>query len=519
MASPTLSLVSLPALGVFALAAIFLNLLITFFTCRLKSVPGPWYSTFTHYVLKYHIVTRRRMYYVHALHQKYGPVVRIAPNEIDVSDPQAVQAIHKIGSGYIKAAWYDLFAPPAPKGCGEPGQRFVGLFASRDTKRHAAMRRLFARTFSTSSLLTNWDEVIRAKVTLAVRRIRAEAEAGAGPGAGADVLKWWTLMAIDIVTHLCFGESFHSLELGKQTPLIDALQRAGLAGILTLEFPLVGWLGRRLPIPAVQEIFHADDVVDEYGVIAYQNLRSGDVNLKNLFGLALASADNAKELEKPEQQTFIEQTVRYESTNLLFAGSDTTAATLTYLVWAVLKQPTLRDALEEEIAGLSETLSQDELLNRAPLLNSVIEETLRLYAAAPSALPREVPAGGATMCGHFIPGGTTASAQAYTLHRDPNAFSDPLTFDGWRFLKQSTTPAQKAALLPFGLGSRVCLGINLAMLELRFATALFFRECRGAKLCPETTDVSMEMMDVFLISPKAHQCKIMIEKPREVTQV
>lgn len=66
--------------------------------------------------------------------------------------------------------------------------------------------------------------------------------------------------------------------------------------------------------------------------------------------------------------------------------------------------------------------------------------------------------------------------------------------------------------MPFGLGSRVCLGMHLAMMELRFATALFFRECRGARLCPETTDESMAMMDTFLISPKDHRCMIMMEK-------
>lgn len=50
------------------------------------------------------------------------------------------------------------------------------------------------------------------------------------------------------------------------------------------------------------------------------------------------------------------------------------------------------------------------------------------------------------------------------------------------------------------------------MMELRLATAVFIRQCRGARLCPETTDDSMEMLDTFTIAPKAHRCNIMIEK-------
>lgn len=210
------------------------------------------------------------------------------------------------------------------------------------------------------------------------------------------------------------------------SPLIGALQRAGIVSILTTEFPPLAWIAKRVPIPAVQHFFHANEVIDEYGGLAYRNLRSGDVNLRNLFGLALASADNSEELNQPEQKSFVELMVRNESTNFLFAGTDTTAATLTYLIWAILQQPALRAALEEEVATLSNALGHDELQHQAPLLNSAIDEALRLYGAAPSGLPREVPAGGAELCGYFFPEGVTVSHQAYTLHRDPNIFPNPL---------------------------------------------------------------------------------------------
>ena len=75
--------------------------------------------------------------------------------------------------------------------------------------------------------------------------------------------------------------------------------------------------------------------------------------------------------------------------------------------------------------GFSDALDMAELEN-APLLNSVIEETLRLYGAAPGALPRIVPSQGMTVAGYHLPAGTEVSTQAYTLHRDPRLFQEPL---------------------------------------------------------------------------------------------
>lgn len=163
----------------------------------------------------------------------------------------------------------------------------------------------------------------------------------------------------------------------------------------------------------------ADEVVYEHGAVAIQNMRSGQGNNMNLFGQMLAASDDY------EKAALSDTSIRDEAGNLIVAGSDTTAVTLTYLVWAVLKDPALQIRLEEEVAGLSEQLDVVELDN-APLLNGVIEETLRLYGAAPGALPRTVPSQGMTVAGYQLPAGTEVSTQAYTLHRDSRLFQEPL---------------------------------------------------------------------------------------------
>lgn len=94
----------------------------------------------------------------------------------------------------------------------------------------------------------------------------------------------------------------------------------------------------------------------------------------------------------------------------------------------------------------------DSMLKPLPYLNQVIDETLRLFAAAPSGLPRVVPPGGAELAGHWLPGGSTVTTQAYTLHRDPVVFPRPEVYDPSRW--SSPTKAMKESSMHFGGGTR-----------------------------------------------------------------
>jgi cytochrome P450 len=183
-----------------AVSILLLSTLLRALRSPLATLPGPWYSRFTHLVLKYQIIRGRRIFYVHDLHRKYGPIVRLSPEEVAIADVEAFSQIHKIGSGFHKSPWYDTLTP----------NRSPGIFVMRDPHAHAARRRLFAQAFSNSALQKNWTVEIRSRVELAVAKIWQEASRGE-----ADVLRWWTLMATDLITQLCFGESFGMLEQGK----------------------------------------------------------------------------------------------------------------------------------------------------------------------------------------------------------------------------------------------------------------------------------------------------------------
>ena len=129
-----------------------------------------------------------------------GPVVRVTPDEVDICDVGAAREIHKIGAKYYKAPFYRTLGPPVAQ----------NLFTATDPKFHSGRRRVLAPFFAESSI-SKMEPVISERINLAIGRIGTELSSRGS----ADVFKWWTLMAIDIMGELSFGQSFNMLERGE----------------------------------------------------------------------------------------------------------------------------------------------------------------------------------------------------------------------------------------------------------------------------------------------------------------
>ncbi|KAL4877792.1 cytochrome P450 [Aspergillus karnatakaensis] len=380
-----------------------------------------------------------------------------------------------------------------------------GVFAMRDIREHAARRRLLARAFGKSELRGTLEGVVRGKVRVAVQKMKFEMERNADGQREegiCDVLKWWMLLATDVAGHLMFGEDFGMVELGLKNEYIYFLESIMKGSAINAELPLPGFIARHIPITSLRAVFWASDYLVSYGRRAVTNARTTSKPSQNIIsGMIHAS--------KKSDTGLSELNIITEARHLIVAGSDTIAITLTYLVYAVLSQPQLQTRLEDEVQGLKEGYD-DAILETLPLLNAVIKETLRLFGAASGSLLRDIPKGGAMLANHYIPEGFTVSTQSYTIHRDPEIYPNPEVFDISRWLgkNRKNNLAEQLAFLPFGAGSRICLGIHLAYMELRLAAAEFFRECRGVRLAPSVTKESMGFENYFLIAPRGHMCEV-----------
>ncbi|KAJ6120464.1 hypothetical protein N7523_004744 [Penicillium sp. IBT 18751x] len=469
-----------------ALGWIF-HILYKVFKSPLRHIPGPITTRFTRLPLKLATISGQQIYYIHDLHQRYGQIVRISPTEVSVSSLPDFKEIHRVGSGFVKSDWYSSFTP---------GRE--GVFAMQDVKKHAQRRKLFARPFSKSAIRSSWEHVVKEKVQLMVSQIWNELETTGI----CDILKWSTFLATDVSGHLMFGESFNMLGTGQKNEYIRILESATKGSGIGSELPILRMIGPYIPLQSFRDMFRTDEYLLKYSQRAVTNSRKNSESCRNIFsGLVYETERDRSALSDME--------VAIEAGNLIIAGSDTTAVTLTYLIWAILSQPSLRLQIEEELISLRDEYNEADL-ESLPILNATITETLRLYGAAPGSLPRTVPEGGVTLAGFYIPAGITVSTQSYTIHRDPMLFPNPDKFDPARWLPGERQASEQArmALSPFGAGSRICLGIHLSWMELRLGAAEFFRKSGSVGLAPSVSEKSMRPEHYFLIAPSAHKCEV-----------
>ncbi|KAL3440804.1 cytochrome P450 [Aspergillus insuetus] len=452
----------------------------------LSHVPGPWYTRWTKMPADYYWITGHRPKYVLGLHQKFGPIVRVGPDEVDIADLDGVKQIHRIGGGFVKTPFYQRLAVKGAR----------NLFNVTDVDYHTRHRRLLAAPM-TAAALAKSETMIREKVDLTVQRMGEEYNSRGC----TDVANWWLFMATDVIGELCFGDSFRMLEQGKENQYISDLKTVGrIQGIIGIS-PWIMTVGNFLRLPMLRKMDQSFTRLQQYGstsIERYQRaLQADPVNTKPTVFTKL--------LNKAEEDGLHPHEIRDEAQGFIVAGSDTTANSLTWLVWLVCGHEHVRAELLSSLHTLPEGYT-DEHLRGLPYLAQVIEETLRLYGAAPGALPRTVPEGGLECGGYHIPPGSTVSTQAWTLHRDPNTFPNPLKFDPSRW--SNSSKEMKAAFTAFGAGSRICIGLHLARMEMRHATARFFLAYPNAKMSKMEgmSDEDMEPLHFFLMFPRKKRC-------------
>lgn len=212
-------------------------------------------------------------------------------------------------------------------------------------------------------------------------------------------------------------------------------------------FPTISWLSLYLPIPVFQ-----DATKIQYRTFDYaQSALDRHARRVEEQGEDLKPTVFSKLYTAGAEDTWSPIEIRDNAQVFIVGGSDTTANSMIYLIWAICKLPDVKAKLLRELATIPEDFGYDDLRDM-PYLNWCVNETLRLYNALPCGLPRIVPAGGVELAGQFIPGGATVSTQSYSLHRDEHAFPDPYRFNPDRW--EHTTQEMRDCTLPFGGGSR-----------------------------------------------------------------
>ncbi|KAF2032860.1 benzoate 4-monooxygenase cytochrome P450 [Setomelanomma holmii] len=438
----------------------------------LAKYPGPLSYKLSGWPLLWQAYTGDRHIWHLKDHEKYGPIVRIAPNTLSFNTASALSTIYGPRSANVeKGDWYNTFDVAAGT---------YSSFTETDREKHAVRRRWMSPAFSAESMKVNESRV----VDVIERFCETMKPKGAGWGERWNASEMSTYLGFDIMGALVFGCDFRTVQEEGNRNLADSVLPASMLMYWVSYLPLA-FLVRPLLRTSFFEIIGGKSVQDNNRLIDYAHSQAQTrvAELKSEKRAESGRIDFLSHIvDAEDKKTGLRPTLAdlgTEGLNMINAGADPFSSVLASAIFYLVHNPTALQKATEEVRTTfscpSEIISGPEL-NSCTYLYACIEETLRRTAPVPSHLPRIILPGGMTIDNQHFPTGTVVGVPMYAIHHSPDYFPSPFTFQPERWLDSASNPAEQIALArkafnPFSIGMRQCSGRNLAYLQLKLTLA------------------------------------------------
>ncbi|KAF2230509.1 cytochrome P450 monooxygenase-like protein [Viridothelium virens] len=397
---------------------------------------------------------------INDIHARYGPVVRVAPDELSYIDEEAWRAIYGYHSGgcFPKSLkWFQ------PRGNGE-----VGIFAA-SAKDHGRFRRAFAPAF-TKKMLHEHEPLIMATTNLFIEKLASKTV----KKRLVDICEWMEYAIFDFAGEFAFSRSFRCLEREDNRFAIQMVQSSVHAFARVVPARAFGllWLWKLVNArdPQWANRVKFEKTVREYTQERLQNGELSRTGKEDLVTWICRRTGKGGELSKGE--------VANALADFLVAGTETVASVVIATVHHLFKNPGVKAKLENEIRSAfgADAEITAKTLSDLPYLNACINETMRIAPTLPNVLPRIVPNKGTQLCGEWIPGGTFVSFSQFAAYHSSRNFSSPESYLPARWIDPVKMETHNSDVFnPFSTGPRSCVGEEFAWTEVRlFLAKLLF---------------------------------------------
>jgi cytochrome P450 len=190
--------------------------------------------------------------------------------------------------------------------------------------------------------------------------------------------------------------------------------------------------------------------------------------------------------------------IRHQTMTLAFAGHDTSTSTIAFMLYELARHPEVLArvyAEQDDVLGGADPTAE-QLGRGLPVLDMVLDETLRLYPPAWVGPRRAIDE--FEFEGMHVPAGSYVAYSSWASHRLPQVFPDPDAFVPERFAPECKAALPKGAYVPFGAGSRICIGMRFGQMEIKAVMSLLLQRFRP-ELIPGTT---MNVRQAPTLGPK-----------------
>jgi cytochrome P450 len=308
----------------------------------------------------------------------------------------------------------------------------------------------------------------REQVTASLAAMAGEAEtaiASLPRGKVVDLYDWMRNLAMRIAMRALLGlDPDHA---GKGAAAAEHFERA--LGYYGIDFQ---WRLARGPGSPWRRMVASRRVLDEIVFAEVARCRAEpDPSRKDILSLLVGARGE-------DGEAFTDREIRDQAMTLMFAGHDTSTSTLTFMMHELARHPDVVERLCEEqdrvLGGAVPTI--DQLDREMPQLDMVLDEVLRLYPPAwigPRRAVREFEFGGYT-----VPRGAYVNYCSWASHRLPEVFPDPEAFVPERFTRERKAALPRGAYVPFGGGSRICIGKRFGQTEVKLVATMLLQRLR-----------------------------------------
>ncbi|CRG86476.1 Pisatin demethylase [Talaromyces islandicus] len=442
----------------------------------LNSIPGPFWARWTPFWLAYYANNGNMHRKMIETHKKYGGLVRTGPNEVSVSNPRALKVIYGAGNNFRKSEWYSVWQ----------GVRKWDLFGERNEDIHRAQKKLVSQVYSLSNM-KKLEPYVNSAVVIFIDKLIAQSHAP------IQMNKWAQLFAFDVIGEITFSKRFGFMESGNDDGAFAMIENSLRSAAWVGYVPWVYWTNLKLS-PILGS--HLAVTARQGGLLTFAAKAIAERKERGSEHQDILGQFFDVQQEKPE---FNDMSITSMVASNIFAGSDSTATSISSFLFFVCKNPESRRKLVEEVDAVAKaqnikrgTVFSLETANEMPYLQACMWEALRCFPAVGMNLGRVAPPSGVEIDGKFIPGGTVVGANAWVIHQDKDTFGeDAHKFRPERWMEDAERVGDmKRGFFSFGGGSRLCIGRNIAWLEMSKLVPTLFHV-----FDIELPDPSMELIE------------------------
>lgn len=398
-AEKSLSHIHLLSFGILILfIAAAVHVIYSLFFSPYSHIPGPWICKITSYFTKYHDIRLQRTRKIHEWHNKYGPVVLIAPGEVSFSGPSATREIYGATGRHPKSRYFDNFLSYG-------GER--ATFNTLDYHDHRERRKLSFSFFQATTIYTSsFIDPVRSRALAFVNQVDRDIQVTST----IDLFHRINLYAFDNVTKLLFGPKHCTTTVDTPCPersMLEGLKDCEVWNTLLFNVPWAHRIAR-----AILTRLHRDDrflrAEDDMTTWCTDRITS---TMRDTAARQDENEDHlVKRLNLCKSKTgepLRTSWIYAEVLDNVSAAQATVTVALTYVVWNLAHNSIWQDRLREELAQLP---CQDDGfpsfadLNAAPILDACIKESYRLNPLSSGRAERVVPIG-KEYDGVFVPPG------------------------------------------------------------------------------------------------------------------